>query len=152
MNIRYYFEHVLLRKSYQKDPVKVINKLLTEKENYIYDLIFNAYSDANEPFPFSKADFSVSIEQFDQYEFIIINMPTNNLDTANCTQIILVYSMLLSMYEYFTVEYGKNLWPFDSKVYEYKCLCSWMEDSHINYGNISDDTNVIEKIANSLSI
>ena len=105
MNIRYYFEHVLLRKSYQKDPVKVINKLLTEKENYIYDLIFNAYSDANEPFPFSKADFSVSIEQFDQYEFIIINMPTNNLDTANCTQIILVYSMLLSMYEYFTVEY-----------------------------------------------
>ncbi len=152
MQIRYYFEHLLLRKSYQKDPIKVINKLLTEKEDYIFNLMKDVYNEANFAFPFNKTDFKVTVDHFDQYEFIIISMPKNNLETTNCTEIILAYSMLLSMYEYFTVEYGKNLWPIDSKEYEYRCLCSWMEESHINYGNIDDDTNIIEKISNSLSI
>ena len=36
MNTRYLFEHDVLPKLFSKDPVKVINKALTEKEDFIF--------------------------------------------------------------------------------------------------------------------
>ncbi len=139
--MRYYCEHVLLKKCFSKDPVKVISKLLTEKEDFIYNLFLNAYEKNHEAFPYMKKDFNVTVSQQDQLEFIRIKMPEAFIEPTLCHEVILAYSMQLDLYQYFTLEDG-----FDRLFGKYKVLCSWIEDTHINFINIKDeDEDNIEK-------
>ena len=141
MNLRYACEHVVLRNAFSKDPIKVISKLFTEKENYIYDLFLNVYEKNHEAFPFMRRDFSVTTTQIDQLEFIRIKMPEAFIEPTLCHEIILAYSMQMDLYQYFTLEDG-----FDRLFGKYKILCSWIEDSHINFINIKDEDEInIEK-------
>ena len=143
MNLRYYCEHIALKDAFSKDPVKIISKLLTEKEDFIYNLFLNIYEKNHEAFPYMKKDFSISVTSEYQLEFIRIKMPEAFIEPTLCHEIILAYSMQLDLYQYFTLEDG-----FDRLFGKYKVLCSWIENTHINFINIreEDEPNIEKKI------
>lgn len=145
MNARYYFEHVYFKNLFYKDPVKVITKLLTEKNKYLNKLISNAYKEKEE----APANISYNIynESYDQFEFIIIDIPYAN-NNFECYKIILAYSFNLDLFQYFTVEYNKN----GNNVY--KSLCSWVEDNHLVLEDLLDEDllDIKKKIYQSLMV
>ena len=146
MNTRYLFEHDVLPKLFSKDPVKVINKCLTEKTEYIFKLLKQVYDTKKEKCPFSLTDISISIKSDQGFDFIIIDMPKNEIEPGNCHQIIFVYSFLLDLFQYYTVEAG-----FNPKNGAFKSLAAWVENSHISFGDLGDD-DVIQRILNTLQV
>jgi len=134
MNIRYYCEHIALRDLFAKEPIKVISKLLTEREDYIYNLFLKVYECKHEAFPYLKKEFNVSVTSKEQLEFIIITLPETFIEPTLCHKIILAYSMQLDLYQYFTIEDG-----FDPLFGKYKVLCSWIENNHIVFKNLKDE-------------
>ena len=146
MNTRYLFEHDLLPKLFSKDPVKVINKTLTEKTDYIFSMLKQVYEKRNEVCPFSLTDLDITIKSEESFDFIVIDMPKKNIEAGNCHQIIFVYSFLLDLFEYYTVEAGYN-----PKNGEFKSLAAWVEDSHISFGDLADD-DVIKRILTTLEV
>ncbi len=143
MNIRYYCEHEAFRKLYDNDPVKVISKLLTEKEKYIYNIFLKIYDDKHEAFPYQQKDFKVEVSSKDQLEYIIITMPEAFIEPTLCHKIILAYCMNLDLYEYFTVEAGN-----DKLFGKYKVLCAWIEGSHVAFTNYNDNDSLEDAIYN----
>ncbi len=143
MNIRYYCEHEAFRKIYDNDPIKVISKLLTEKEKYIYDLFLKIYDDKHEAFPYQQKDFKVEVSSKDQLEYIIITMPEAFIEPTLCHKIILAYCMNLDLYEYFTIEDGN-----DKLFGKYKVLCAWIEGSHVAFTNYNDNDSLEDAIYN----
>lgn len=146
MNTRYLFEHDLLPKLFSKDPVKVINKVLTEKADYIFKMLKEVYDKKGEVCPFSLTDLTITIKSEQSFDFIIIDMPKADLNPGNCHQIIFVYSFLLDLFEYYTVEAG-----FNPKNGEFKSLAAWIENSHITFGDL-DNEDVISRILNTLQV
>ncbi len=134
MNIRYYCEHVYFKDLFTKDPIKVISKLVTEKEDYIYDLFLKIYESKHEAFPFLRKDFNVEISSYEQLEFIEISLPETFMEPTLCHKTILAYSMQLDLYQYFTLEDG-----YDPLFGKYMVLCSWIENTHINFCNIKEE-------------
>ncbi len=146
MNTRYLFEHDVLPKLFSKDPVKVINKALTEKEDFIFKTLKKIYDNKNEVCPFQLMDISIEIKSDQGFDFIIIDMPKRDIEPGNCHQIILVYSFLLDLFQYYTVEAG-----FNPKNGAFKSLAAWVENSHISFGDLGDD-DVIQRILNTLQV
>lgn len=146
MNTRYLFEHDLLPKLFAKDPVKVINKTLTEKADYIFGMLKQVYDKKNETCPYSLTDLTITIKSEQEFDFIIIDMPKRNIEPGNCHEIIFVYSFMLDLFQYYTVEAGYN-----PKNGEFKSLAAWVEDSHISFGDLGDD-DVIKRILNTLEV
>jgi len=146
MNTRYLFEHDLLPKLFDKDPVKVINKALTEKTDYIFGMLKEVYDKKNEVCPFSLTDLTITIKSEQGFDFIIIDMPKSNLTAGNCHQIIFVYSFLLDLFEYYTVEEG-----FNPKNGSYKSLAAWIENAHISFGDLADE-DIIQRILTTLEV
>ena len=146
MNTRYLFEHDVLPKLFSKDPVKVINKALTEKEDFIFKTLKKIYDNKNEVCPFQLMDISIEIKSDQGFDFIIIDMPKNDIEPGNCHQIIFVYSFLLDLFQYYTVEAG-----FNPKNGAFKSLAAWVENSHISFGDLGD-YDVIQRILNTLQL
>lgn len=147
MNIRYYCEHEAFRKMYDKDPIKVLSKILTEKENYIYELFLKIYDDHHEAFPYQKKDFKVDISSKDQLEYVIITMPEAFMEPTLCHKIILAYCMNLDLFEYFTVEDGND------KIFgKYQVLCAWIEGSHVAFGNYNENESLEDSIYNIVMV
>ena len=92
MNTRYLFEHDLFPKLFDKDPVRVINKVLTEKTDYVFGMLKEVYDKKGEICPFSLTDLTITIKSEQSFDFIIIDMPKAEINPGNCHQIILVYS------------------------------------------------------------
>ena len=134
MNIRYYCEHIAFRDLFSKDPIKIINKLLTEKEEYLFDLFVKIYDSKHEPFPYYKREFEITVSTKEQLEVIIITLPEAFIEPTLCHKIVLAYSIPLGLYQYFTVEDG-----FDPLFGKYKVLCSWIENNHIVFKNLKDE-------------
>ena len=149
MNTRYNIEHVLLRNLFSKDPVKVINKLLTEKNKYIYNLFLNEFKKNNEEIYFNQNDFIIKNDSIDQFEFIEITLPYKNIEINNCYMIIIAYSFNLDLYQYFVIEEG-----IDENKLKYKCLASWVEDNHFVYSDIKDEEldNISSKIYSTMMV
>lgn len=141
LKIRYYIEHILFPKVYYKDPLKVITKLLTEKEEYIYEFYLNAYEEAKEACPFMQEHFKVEVSQIDQIEFISITLPDFFIEPTMCHKIVLAYSMNMDLYQYYTLEDGND--PLFGNYIE---LCAWMEGVHVNFGDVKPEEDVIKKI------
>ena len=141
MKVRYYIEHVLFPKVYYKDPLKVITKLLTEKEEYIYNFYLAAYEHEHEACPFMKENFKVEVSQIDQVEYISITLPNFFIEPTMCHKIIIAYSMNMDLYQYYTLEDGN-----DPLFGNYLVLGSWMEGVHVNFGDVKEDEDVIQKI------
>lgn len=139
MNLRYYCEHILLRDLFTKDPIKIITKLVTERESFVYDLFLKTYESKHQAFPFMHKDFEVHVSSHEQLEFVEIDLPETFMEPTLCHKIILAYSMQLDLYQYFTLEDG-----FDPLFGKYKVLCSWIENSHIAFCNIKDDEGIEE--------
>lgn len=146
MNTRYLFEQDLFPKLFDKDPVKVINKVLTEKNNYIIELLNEVYKKKGETCPYNTKDISIEIKSEEQIDFIIINMPKLDIEIGNCHQIILVYSFMLDLFEYYTLEAGYN-----KANGEFKSISAWIENSHISFGDLGKD-DVIKRILNTLEV
>lgn len=146
MNTRYLFEHDVLPKLFSKDPVKVINKALIEKEDYIFKMLKQIYDTKKEVCPFSLTDIRIDIKSDQGFDFIIIDMPKNDIEPGNCHQIILVYSFLLDLFQYYTVEAG-----FNPRNGAFKSLAAWVENSHIFFGDLGDDE-AISRILNTLQV
>ncbi len=146
MNTRYLFEHDLLPKLYAKDPVKVINKTLTEKADYIFGMLKEVYTKKGEVCPYSLTDLTITVKSEQSFDFIIIDMPTKDINPGNCHQIIFVYSFLLDLFEYYTVEAGYN-----PKNGSFKSLAAWVENSHITFGDLSNE-DLISRILNTLQV
>ena len=146
MNTRYLFEHDLFPKLFDKDPVRVINKVLTEKTDYVFGMLKEVYDKKGEICPFSLTDLTITIKSEQSFDFIIIDMPKAEINPGNCHQIILVYSFLLDLFEYYTVEAG-----FNPKNGEFKSLAAWVENSHITFGDLDND-DVITKILTTLQV
>ena len=141
MNTRYYIEHIALYKQFAHDPIKVISKLLTEKEAYIYNFFLSVYDEKKEACPFLEKDFEVSTSEKDQLEYIIIKMPSYFIEPTLCHKIIIAYSMNLDLYEYFTIEDGLD--PIFGK---YLVLGSWNEGYHYTFGTINPGDSIEDKI------
>jgi hypothetical protein len=146
MNTRYLFEHDLLPKLFSKDPVRVINKTLTEKTDYIFGMLKQVYDKKNEVCPYSLTDIDIEIKSEESFDFIIINMPKRGIDAGNCHQIIFAYSFMLDLFQYYTVEAGYN-----PKNGEFKSLAAWIEDSHVSFGDLADD-DIIKRILTTLEV
>ncbi len=146
MNTRYLFEHDLFPKLFDKDPVRVINKVLTEKTDYVFGMLKEVYDKKGEICPFSLTDLTITIKSEQSFDFIIIDMPKAEINPGNCHQIILVYSFLLDLFEYYTVEAG-----FNPKNGEFKSLAAWVENSHITFGDLDND-DVITRILTTLQV
>lgn len=143
MNIRYYCEHEAFRKMYDNDPIKVISKILADKEKYIYELFLKIYDEHHEAFPYQEKDFKVETSSKDQLEYVIITMPEAFIEPTLCHKIILAYSMNLDLYEYFTVEAGND------KIFgKYKVLCAWIEGAHVSFKNYDDSVSLEDTIYN----
>ena len=147
MNIRYYCEHEAFRKMFDADPVKVISKILTQKEKYIYDVFLKIYDNQHEAFPYQQKDFKVDITSKDQLEYAIITLPEAFIEPTLCHKIILAYSMNLDLYGYFTVEAGN-----DKLFGKYKVLCAWIEGSHVAFGNYNDNESLEDAIYNIIMV
>lgn len=143
MDIRYYCEHVAFYKLFSHDPVKVISKILTEKEDFIYNYFLHEYDSHQEAFPYQKKDFKVEIKEYDQLEFAIITMPEAFIKPSLCHKIIITYSMNLDLYMYFTVEDG-----YDPLFGKYNILGAWIEGSHMTFGTLNENDKIEEKIYN----
>ena len=79
MDIRYYCEHVAFYKLFSHDPVKVISKILTEKEDFIYNYFLHEYDSHQEAFPYQEKDFKVEIKEYDQaLEELALNIINSN--------------------------------------------------------------------------
>ena len=89
MNPRYYTEHILFPKVYYKDPIKIITKLVTEKEEYLYDFYLASYEGQKEACPFRIEDFKVNTYQIEQIEFIVMTLPDYFMEPTLCHKIIL---------------------------------------------------------------
>ncbi len=146
MNTRYLFEHDLFPKLFDKDPVRVTNKVLTEKTDYVFGMLKEVYDKKGEICPFSLTDLTITIKSEQSFDFIIIDMPKAEINPGNCHQIILVYSFLLDLFEYYTVEAG-----FNPKNGEFKSLAAWVENSHITFGDLDND-DVITRILTTLQV
>lgn len=146
MNTRYLFEQDLFPKLFDKDPVKVINKVLTEKNDYVIELMKEVYDKKKEEIPYSSRDISIDIKSEQQIDFIVINMPKSGIEIGNCYQIILVYSFMLDLFEYYTLEEGYN-----KENGEFKSISAWIENSHISFGDLGED-NIISRIIATLQV
>ena len=146
MNTRHLFEHDFLPKLFSKDPVRLINKTLTEKNDFIFGLLKEAYVKKGELCPYSLTDITITVKSEQGFDFIIIDMPKAHIESGNCHQIIFVYSFMLDLFEYYTVEAGYN-----QKNGEFKSLCAWIENSHIAFGDLNED-DVIQRILSTLQV
>ena len=149
MNIRYYCEHVAFRDMYSNDPIKVISKLLTEKEDYIYNIFLKIYDEKEEAFPYQPKDFKVEIKKKDLFEFVVITLPVSFMAPTLCYKIILAYSFQLDLFQYFTIEDAN-----DSKFGDYKVLCGWIEKNHYVFTDIkeNEEENIEEKIYDTIMV
>lgn len=147
MNTRYIFEHNIFPGLYKKDPVKVINKCLTEKTDYIFKLLKKIYDDNQELCPYTLMDIDISTTTKNGFEFIEISMPSDGIEPGNCTKIVLCYSFYLNLFQFYTLEYS-----FNPKFGPYLVLAAWMEEAHITFGEISDGDNIIDKILTTIEI
>jgi len=145
MKIRYLFEQDFFPKLFAKDPVKVINKVITEKGEYVFKLMRAYYMDKSEEFPYSLTSFSVDVKSKNGFDFINIEMPKTDIEIGNCHNIILVYSFNYDLFEYYTVEEGYN------KNGSFKSLSAWIENSHISFGDLDKD-DIIDRILTTLEI
>ena len=146
MNTRYLFEQDLFPKLFDKDPVKVINKVLTEKNEYVIGLMKEVYDKKNEEMPYSARDLAIEIKSDQQIDFIIIDMPKFGIEIGNCHKIILVYSFMLDLFKYYTLEEG-----FNKENGEFKSISAWIENSHINFGDLGED-DIIARILATLQV
>ena len=149
MNIRYYCEHIAFRDMFSNDPIKVISKLVTEKEEFIYDLFLKIYDQKNEAFPYQSKDCKVEIKSKDLFEYAIITLPESFMAPTLCYKIILAYSFQLDLFQYFTIEDAN-----DEKYGEYKVLCGWIEKNHYVFMNFKDgeDENIEDKIYDTIMV
>ena len=143
MNIRYYCEHIAFRNLFNQDPMKIVTKILTEKEEYIYNLFLKIYDEKKQAFPYQKKDFKIEKAAKDQLEFLIINLPEQFMEPTLCHKIVLAYSFNLDLYQYFTVEDGN-----DALFGNYHVLCAWIEGNHVAFRNLEkeDEEDLPEKI------
>lgn len=146
MNTRYIFEQDFFPKLFDKDPVKVINKVLTEKNDYVIQLMEEVYDKKKEEIPYSSRDLLIEIRSEQQIDFIIINMPKSGIEIGNCHKIILVYSFMLDLFEYYTLEEGYN-----TETGSFKSISAWIENSHISFGDLGED-DIISRIINTLQV
>ena len=146
MNTRHLFEQDFLPKLFQKDPVRLINKTLTEKADFIFGLLKEAYIKKGETCPYSLTDLTITVKSEQSFDFIIIDMPHTYMEPGNCHQIIFVYSFLVDLFEYYTVEEGYN--PTNG---EFKSLSAWMENTHVSFGDLGKD-DVISRILATLQV
>ena len=142
MNPRYYTEHILFPKVYYKDPIKVITKLVTEKEEYLYNFYLASYEGQKEACPVRIEDFKVNTYQIEQIEFIVMTLPDYFMEPTLCHKIILAYSFNMDLYQYYTLEDGN-----DPLFGSYMQLCAWMEGVHANFGDFKGtEEELIQKI------
>lgn len=147
MNQRYVFEHNILQNLYKNDPVKVINKCLTKKEDYVFELLKGVYEKNNEICPYTLLDLNINVVTKNGFEFIEISMPEEGIEPGNCRKIILCYSFYLSLFQYYTLEEAYN-----PKYGYYNVLAAWIEDAHISFGDVDLKDDIIEKILTTVEM
>lgn len=138
--IRYHFEHRFFPTLFFEKSSELIEALLEEEGELVYDLLDETYEDNGLEIPFKMDEFKVYHRKPQKdYDMLRIVMPKPE-KSLECQMIYLVYNAKNGKNWYFTVELER------SEDFNGMFLCSWdSQGHHSNYCECKKDFNAIEK-------